>query len=118
MNFTEVIMAHIAWKQRLLKYIGGDRSENLDPAIVSLDNQCVLGKWIYGEGCQYHDLEEYSKVRSAHASFHALAAQVIRLCDTGGLNEARHLLDHEYSQTSESVKRWLARLAVNMRDKT
>jgi nitric oxide synthase oxygenase domain/subunit len=118
MNFTDVIMAHIAWKQRLLKYIGSDRSENLDPATVSQDNQCVLGKWIYGEGNRYSDLPEYIQVRTSHATFHALAAQVIRLCDAGDLNAARHLLDHEYSQTSESVKRWLARLAMNMKDKT
>lgn len=118
MNFTEVIMAHIAWKMRLTKYINGDRSENLNPDSVGQDNQCVLGKWLYGEGSQYQELEEYAKVRTAHAAFHAMAAQVIRFCDAGNLNEAKHLLDNEYSQTSEHVKRWLARLAVNMHDKT
>ena len=52
MNFLEMISAHVRWKQRLSTYIQ-DKSEPLDPTIIGRDDQCRLGKWIYGEGQSY-----------------------------------------------------------------
>ncbi len=117
MNFTEVIMAHIAWKKRLLNYMSGDRSEALNPENIEKDNQCVLGKWIYGEGSQYQSLKEFARVKDEHANFHRMAANVVRFCDAGKMTDAEDLLHGEYSRTSERVKRELARLAVHMSDK-
>jgi len=111
MDFPQVVMAHIAWKKRLEKYLSGDRSENLNPDVICQDNQCVLGKWIYGEGAAFQHHEEFSQVKTEHATFHRLAAQVVVQCNAGDLHGARQLLDTDYSRISERVKRLIVRLA-------
>ncbi len=117
MDFPQVVMAHIAWKKRLEKYLGGDRSENLNPDVICQDNQCVLGKWIYGEGAAYQHHQEFAQVKTEHATFHRLAAQVVVQCNAGDLKGARQLLDTDYSRISERVKRLIVRLARRIEGK-
>ncbi len=111
MNFSQVIMAHIAWKKRLEKYLNGDRTETLNPDVICRDNQWVLGKWIYGEGSTFQHYEEFPRVREEHAMFHKLAAQVVQQCDAGDIHGTKRLLETDYSRISERVKRGIARLA-------
>jgi methyl-accepting chemotaxis protein len=50
---------------------------------VALDNVCVLGQWIHGEGKKYAAHPEYSALKTAHAKFHISAADVVRKADSG-----------------------------------
>jgi hypothetical protein len=50
------IMAHNQWKSRLHSAIDG--GEIPDVQKVDADNQCDLGKWIYGNGRKFQNLHQ------------------------------------------------------------
>lgn len=110
MNFLEIISAHVRWKQRLLAYIQ-DKTEPLDPAIVGRDDQCRLGKWIYGDGQAYTHAESFEKVRTVHAAFHKHAAAVVTFVNRGDCATAAAVLNGQYAKTSNSLQRTIVALA-------
>jgi hypothetical protein len=93
MNFDEAITAHSQWKIRLQSVINGTSKETLDPAVVALDNKCVLGQWIYSEAKQYSDLPEYAALVKEHAHLHICAADTLRLAQSGQTEKAKVTLD-------------------------
>lgn len=104
MNWMEIIGAHVMWKQRLIALLAGNSEETLDPDLIALDNRCVLGKWIYGDGQAMAELPAFEEVRGLHARFHELAAEVVRLHCAGDAAAAQALLHGEYSKLSEKLK--------------
>jgi hypothetical protein len=110
MDAIKIIMAHVAWKQRLLGYIDGTSKEELDPAVVCRDDQCALGKWIYGEGKSHETLPIYEAVRKEHAQFHEHAATIVTLVNEGNGDAARQLLQGNYSKISERLKHYIVSL--------
>lgn len=82
MNLDDAISAHSKWKMKLASYISKP-DKNLQASVVGADNQCDLGKWLYGEGQQYSRLPEYSKLVSDHSEFHKLAAEIVRNANSG-----------------------------------
>lgn len=104
MNWMEIISAHVMWKQRLFALLAGNSKEQLDPAVIELDNRCVLGKWIYGDGQRMTELPAFEEVRGLHARFHQLAAEVVKLHLAGEASAAEFLLHGEYSRLSEKLK--------------
>lgn len=47
-----------------------------------MDNKCVLGQWIYGEGKQWSSTAGHSDLKVEHAKFHRAAAAVVRKADS------------------------------------
>jgi hypothetical protein len=92
MDFDDAIAAHTKWKVRLRTFLGGN-GEPLDPATVARDNQCDLGKWIYGEGARYASLPAYEQLKTAHAKFHRCASQVVSAAKQGRAAEAQAMLE-------------------------
>lgn len=90
MNFDEAINAHTKWKVRLRMVIEG--TEKLDPAVVCKDNQCDLGKWIYGDGAKYNRLVSYGILKSEHAHFHQCAAAIVTKANAGNRTAAEAML--------------------------
>lgn len=95
-DFVSAKKAHIDWKMKLTKYI-----EQNDGTLVSehvcKDNACALGKWLYGDGLNYRDLahKTFDSLKTSHAEFHQVAAQVIELIHAGKIDEAKNLMDHD-----------------------
>ena len=80
MNLDEAIVAHMAWKKKLRAYLDNpDRSIKADE--VAVDNACVLGKWIAGEGRKYAALADFTTLVAEHARFHKAAAELVRRAD-------------------------------------
>jgi len=104
MNFDEAITAHSQWKIRLQAVINGTSKETLDPAVVALDNKCVLGQWIYGEAKQFSALAEYGQLVKEHAHLHLSAADTLRLAQTGQLDKARLALDNGGTFIDASIR--------------
>jgi len=109
-DWLKIITAHVAWKQRLEHFLQGTSSENLDPAVISVDNRCDLGKWIYGPGKAFHSADEYLIVKDMHTNFHTIAAKVVNYHLLGETHKAQTLLDGEYSRISNSLKRQILKL--------
>lgn len=91
-NFQEAIQAHLKWKARLKNYVDGVSKENLNHEVVCLDNQCPLGKWIYGAGARYQNLAVYDRLRIEHAEFHIAAAEIVENVQNGSVKDAISLL--------------------------
>ena len=73
MDFDAAMNAHMDWKLKLRSYIARPDG-SLNSATVAKDNECALGKWIYGEGKAYASIPEYSELKSEHAKFHKCAS--------------------------------------------
>lgn len=86
MDIRPLLRAHAEWVVHLREYIYG--SGDLDVRVIMRDDECDLGRWVYGEGACYHHLPEYETARLAHAAFHADAAQAVRLVQAGRRHEA------------------------------
>lgn len=100
MNFDEAVAAHVKWKTRLRMFINGG-TEKLDSAVVSKDNACDLGKWIYGEATRYKSNPSYDVLRTEHANFHRCAAAVVKKMESGDKAGAETLLETgEFSTAS------------------
>lgn len=116
LNFMSAIEAHVRWKVRLEAYIAGTSEETLDAEAISRDDQCMLGKWIYGEGGQEHgDNPRFDAMKEIHAKFHRCAGDVVRTVDAGDPVKAKDLLcKGDYASYSHRIKAELARLALEL----
>ncbi len=112
LNFKTALEAHIKWKMRLTGVVDGTGTEVLDPRIVSKDNQCALGKWIYGQGGKdYGNNMEFKELVSAHADFHKCAGHVLDLALDGKTDDARQEIEGgAYARASLATSRHLMRL--------
>ena len=103
-HFDEAIAAHIKWKIRLGQFIDGTSTEKLDSATVCLDNNCALGKWIYGDGTNYKNTVNYSLLQTRHANFHRCAGEVVRKVEHNDRAGAKAMLAGEFvSAAKETV---------------
>lgn len=91
MDFDAAIQAHVEWKTKIRAYIM-KRDGTVNSSIVRQDNQCALGKWIYGEGSRYSNLTEYATLKAVHAGFHHVTAQVIEMVNAGKVQQAIEML--------------------------
>lgn len=112
LNFKTALEAHIKWKLRLKGVIDGTGTEVLDPRVVSKDDQCVLGKWLYSDGQKkFGNLPAFKDVVNAHAHFHKCAGHTLELALEGKNTEAeKELVGGEFAKASLNVSRHLMRL--------
>lgn len=119
LNFSDAIAAHRKWKLRLAAYIDGTSTEQLDHSVICKDNQCVLGKWIYGEGETFvSHLPAFQEMKVSHAQFHLNAGKIVELVKSGNKSVALELLEQgKYAYYSVRVQTQLAKLFVEINGK-
>jgi hypothetical protein len=71
---------------QLREYIYG--AGRMDGEAVARDDDCEIGRWLYGDGLKYRELSEYEHARDLHAAFHRRAAKVVTMVDRGRRLEA------------------------------
>lgn len=110
MDFEGAILAHTRWKRRLQASMNG--GERLDPAVVQLDNQCDLGKWLHGEGSVHAANGEFDKLVRSHAAFHEAAAAVVERINRGQIDEATRMIGmgSAFVERSSAVVQSIARM--------
>lgn len=86
MDMRPPLRAHAEWLAQLREYVYGAGTP--DVRLLMRDDQCELGRWIYNDAAHFRHLPEYEAARQAHASFHAEAAEVVRLMQAGRRHEA------------------------------
>jgi len=96
----EAVAAHTNFKLRLRGFCHG--TEKLDPAVVGRDDQCAMGKWIYGDGAKYESHPECGTVRAEHAQFHKCAGEVAQAVAEGNAHAAERMLDDERSKFNQA----------------
>lgn len=118
LDFQEAITAHQKWKSRLQGCIDGNSKESLDPRVVCRDDQCVLGKWINGQGANMHGSRPvFSQLKVEHAEFHVLASEVLLGTYGGRATEAMEKLDGVFTQSSLRTQQLLANLFLEIKQK-
>ncbi len=89
----KALVAHGAWKVRLAQAIDSGNSD-FSPAVVRQDNQCELGKWLYGGiEAPLKGESHYESVRKLHGQFHVAAAAVLESALAGRSAEARAAME-------------------------
>src|SRR6266568_1033201 len=74
---TNVIAAHGMWKYRLHAAIERGQSD-FSPQTVARDDQCALGKWLYGDARSHlAGSADYERIKELHAAFHRGAAAIL-----------------------------------------
>jgi methyl-accepting chemotaxis protein len=96
-NLDDAIAAHIKWKHRLNQFIDGTGTEILDSAVVCKDNQCALGKWLYGEGGKHKNSVYFGELVTKHAKFHLCAGAVVKKVEEHDKAGAEALLKGEFA---------------------
>ena len=104
MDFDQAVASHSLWKRRLRDYLF-KHDGSLHPDEVSLDHNCELGQWIYGEGAMYSALPEFTRLKYEHARFHAAAAEIVRKANSGDLaiEEVQPCANTDFSNASAAV---------------
>lgn len=103
LDFSAAINVHRQWKGRLSRYVQGISDEKLDAQVVSCDDKCALGKWIYNDGKTISGDALYATLKDHHAKFHKCAGHVINLYQTGHEGEAIDVLTHDFSDCSKNT---------------
>lgn len=115
-DFEAWIEAHKAWKARLADLVDGNSAEIIDPAVVGVDHQCPLGKWIYSDGMEHFSgLDSFEDLRRAHASFHRTAGEVAQCACDGDHRQARKVLHSKFQARSTLVVSLLRQMESRMR---
>jgi methyl-accepting chemotaxis protein len=83
--------------------IAGGEERNLNADEVCKDNQCALGKWIYGAGRKFEQTPDYEPLRRTHADFHVCAADILRKTQQGDKNGASALLVGDFFDLSNQT---------------
>jgi hypothetical protein len=76
MDFHNCISLHQEWKARLSLLLEGKSEEPLDPNVIGKDDQCPLGRWIYGEGAQVYGAQ--AAQRQLEGDFARLSSETVR----------------------------------------
>jgi hypothetical protein len=84
---TRALDSHVQWKLKLLTAIA--EGGKIDKATAGVDNACEIGKWIYGEGRQFAELDAFKELQAAHKKFHDCVCHVADLIDLGRMEEAK-----------------------------
>jgi len=112
-DFNAAISAHVDWKMKLSRYLNNPDG-SLHHEKVCLDNACMLGKWIYGDGAEYRNTnpQTFDDLKKSHAEFHKTAGQIILLINTKKKNEAEKMLaaGGHYMKISDNTIRLIQRL--------
>jgi len=106
MDFDAAIKAHRDWKHRLLSYVAGVSKEQLDAEVVSCDDKCALGKWIYGS-CkpEMGSDKRCQNLVASHAKFHKSAGEIIRKKLAGDAKAATQTLRGDFAKFSDETVR-------------
>lgn len=116
LNFKTAIEAHSQWKVRLSVYLRGGRNEELKVENIEVDNKCILGKWIYGEGGEKYG-SELDEIKKVHAHFHKEAGVVLSTYLNGDKDKATMLLNEgDYAKHSANIKRILMQLYIKLKN--
>lgn len=91
MDPNQAIQKHAQWKVGFQRAVLAN--EPMDVAVLAKDNQCELGKWLYGEAqARYGMRAAHGQCLAHHAAVHVEAAKIAAVLNAQCQNEAEHML--------------------------
>jgi hypothetical protein len=109
-QINNAIGAHGAWKLKLRIAMTTGQSE-IDPDRACVDNKCQFGRWLYGDSIDSSTRQgmPYQVVRRLHAEFHKSASDVLRHAISARPEQAKQVLETEFTERSEKLVRALTK---------
>jgi Chemoreceptor zinc-binding domain len=102
-SLKQILDTHHLLKEKLQKVMDGNEDEPLNVAIISQDNMCAIGKWLYGEAREvYGHLPEYEDARILHAQLHICAGEVLTEHRVGNMDYAEVLFRTKFRRASSN----------------
>lgn len=107
-QINNAITAHGSWRSRLESAVSMGQF-NDEIAKVSCDNACVFGKWMHGPllDDELRQGVPYQVILRLHREFHLCAGKVAYAVNAGNLQQANNMLQGEFYERSEKLKRAL-----------
>lgn len=103
-DIEAAIIAHQNWRINFNAYLAG-HVKNLSPEHLSCDNQCVLGKWLYGIGQErYGQSAIFTEIIEAHKQFHEETAKVFKWYQENNREVADQHLATECAKLSDKLQ--------------
>jgi hypothetical protein len=103
-DIDTAIAAHENWKVRLHSQIAGNSTEQLDPALICMDDRCELGKWLHGPGQKsLGKYPAFSVLVARHRYFHVQASTVAAHVQAGDMASAEKSLNGPFKHGSNQV---------------
>lgn len=104
MSVGDAINAHMKWKAWLQDHVNGKSGEELDPATICRDDQCLLGRWIHDHAAEhFHRHGAFYTVRTRHAQFHLIAGEVAAKMRENNPAAAAELADTHMLRASQKL---------------
>lgn len=102
---ANVLNAHQLLKLRFAFAITGQFPVATPASVISVDDLCPFGKWLYGPTIPMAERvsDDFERVRKLHARFHKLAGQVKEFIDANDISTSRERLSVELEQTSKEL---------------
>jgi len=102
------IGAHGQWKLRLKVAVASGKCD-IAPSVASCDDRCDFGRLLFSGSIppEVRSSIPYIVIRRLHAEFHTCAGQVVRHAIDGESSKAETLLENDFTQRSEKLKRGL-----------
>jgi methyl-accepting chemotaxis protein len=87
LDFVGVKTAHRSWRLKLRNFLDG--REDISTAGVASHRDCVLGKWLYGDGAaEYGQLAQFQELEQEHKGMHDIVKEVVELKHAGKIAQA------------------------------
>lgn len=110
-DLFDAMQAHANWKKRLLDYLDGKSTEDLQPHNICVDNRCALGIWIHGKGkARFGEYPLFRQLIDEHAKFHYHASKVVEEHQAGNMEQAKKILAENFTEQSRKTVNCLAKL--------
>jgi Chemoreceptor zinc-binding domain len=111
LDLKQALDIHHVLNEKLQNTLEGNNDAGLEVAVISQDNLCTIGKWLYGEGKQlYAHLPEYEAMRKVHAELHTCAGEVLTEYQVGNADYADVLFKTKFRTVSNKNKMELTQL--------
>ena len=111
MHLGNAIAAHEEWKSTFRDAIAGNAT--LDVVLVSAEDACDFGQWLYGEGRRlFGDLPIFSQCVETHRLFHLEAGKIAEAINVKDFLDANCMLaaNTSFSDVSNSLAVSISRL--------
>jgi len=88
---NQAIQKHVQWKLKFQQAVAASRP--MDPLVLAKDNQCELGKWLYGEAqALYGTRTAHAQCLVRHAAVHVEAGKIAAVLNAQCKEEAKGML--------------------------
>lgn len=101
---------HKIYASHLDLYITGIEIGKYDPDKIADSSSCDLGQWLQRAGATVTRLPHFKALREPHDTFHRIAAEMVRLHQSGQSDVARNILDNQFKVASQDVLSVIDRL--------